>query len=453
MSSTYQIILIDQSGVQQALDFDYRHQNCKTLYNDVRSEIKKVFAAKVEVIASLFPEGEIKINVNLEQEKKDETSETLASFDSERSGDGIFVFHVYYKTISQIAESILNPSSNSVMNSFADTLLHELIHAADLSVLKESNAIREHSYKIHGGSSHQLLKDLNTPSYEWNVQWTLLHFFQIFRNEGIAMLGQHLLDENSSPERDIKKVMFRFKEVLNTVLNICTGLKYYNSIKSTEAHQFLRELSLEAYQYGDMVLIELLNTIHPEQKLKSEKLIARLSGSSDEFIPTEEIQSILKLLMQTDLSEYVQAIFNNERLNQEEPLSKQQLLECCAVIQNDLQAESISQFCLNIGICGFNRNKELFIQTVSNIIGSKMSIEEIKESYKLFYKKAYPEDIVDDIRKKGDLLVSSALNENNEVAIWALTYLLDDQDLIHDELSVLGWQDDWMLLDAAFNLI
>ena len=82
-----------------------------------------------------------------------------------------------------------------------------------------------------------------------------------------------------------------------------------------------------------------------------------------------------------------------------------------------------------------------------------MSVEEIKESYIIFSQKVYPEDIVEDIRKKGGLLLSSALNENNEVALWALTYLLDDQDLIHDDLSVLGWQDDWMVLDAACRII
>jgi uncharacterized membrane protein YkvA (DUF1232 family) len=31
--------------------------------------------------------------------------------------------------------------------------------------------------------------------------------------------------------------------------------------------------------------------------------------------------------------------------------------------------------------------------------------------------------------------------------------LLDDQDLIHDDLSVLGWQDDWMVVEGAWNLV
>ena len=140
-------------------------------------------------------------------------------------------------------------------------------------------------------------------------------------------------------------------------------------------------------------------------------------------------------------------------MNKEEPLSKQQLLECCAVIQNDNQEEVISLFSKNIAACSFNKNSQLFIETIREVIGSKMSIDEITIGYKSFLQKEYPEDIVQRIRQKADNLYSLTLKENNEVAIWALTYLLDDQDLIHDELSVLGWQDDWMVVEGAWRII
>lgn len=449
------ISIIDQSGVQQALDFDYRHQNHKTLYNNIRSEIKKVFVQKIDLIASLFPEVKIKINVNLEQEKKDDTSETLASFDSERSGNGIFVFHVYYSTIRQIADSKLLIGDYTITHSFSDTILHELIHAADLSILKESNAVREHSYRLHGSDSKQLLRNLNAPNYEWNVQWAMLLFFQIFRNEGIAMLGEHLLDENSDLkiERPIEKVMIRFKENLNQVFQLCAGLKFYNNLETTKAHQMLRELSIEAYQYGDLILLELVKTLHPEENIRVDNLIQQLSVNTTNNIDKQDSLLFIKLAMQIDLSEYVQAIFNNEMLNSNEPLSKQQLLECCAIIQNNSQNELISIFSKNIGICGFNKNSELFIDTIREVIGSKMSAEEIAESYQSFLQKDYPEDIVQSIRQMASQLLPLALYENNEVAIWALTYLLDDQDLIHDELSVLGWQDDWMVVDVAYRVL
>jgi len=449
------ISIIDQSGVEQALDFDYRHQNKKSLYHDVRVAIKKVFAEKIELIKELFPIGELTFNVNLEQEKKDDTSETLASFDSERSGGGVYVFHVYYGTLRQIADSLLSITDSTILHSFSDTVLHELIHAADLSALQEANNIREHSYRIHGGNQNQLLKELSAPDYEWNVQWTLLRFFQIFRNEGIAMLGEHLLDDDSNlkSQRPIEKVMMRFKENLNQVFRWCNGLKYYSSIETSKAHQILRELSMEAYHYGDLILLELIKTLHTEENTRVEKLIYVLSLDKPNTIDHQEAKYFLKLAMQIDLSEYMQAIFNNDILNKEEPLSKQQLLECCAVIQNENQDEVISIFSKNIAACSFNKNSQLFIETIREVIGSKMSLDEITEGYKAFLQKEYPEDIVQRIRQKADDLYALAIKENNEVAIWALTYLLDDQDLIHDELSVLGWQDDWMVVEGAWRVI
>jgi uncharacterized membrane protein YkvA (DUF1232 family) len=51
------------------------------------------------------------------------------------------------------------------------------------------------------------------------------------------------------------------------------------------------------------------------------------------------------------------------------------------------------------------------------------------------------------------ILYPLAVFENNEIAKWALTYLLDDEDLIYDDISIIGWQDDWLVLNAALNII
>ena len=55
-----------------------------------------------------------------------------------------------------------------------------------------------------------------------------------------------------------------------------------------------------------------------------------------------------------------------------------------------------------------------------------MSLDEISDGYTSFLQKGYPEDIVQRIRQKAYDLYSLALKENNEVAIWALNYLMDD---------------------------
>jgi uncharacterized membrane protein YkvA (DUF1232 family) len=90
---------------------------------------------------------------------------------------------------------------------------------------------------------------------------------------------------------------------------------------------------------------------------------------------------------------------------------------------------------------------------MGEIIGSKMDMEELEEGHRLLMSIKTDEDILVDIQQKAEKLLPLAINENNPIAIWALTYLYDDQDLVHDQIAILGYQDDWLVLDAALRLI
>jgi hypothetical protein len=104
-------------------------------------------------------------------------------------------------------------------------------------------------------------------------------------------------------------------------------------------------------------------------------------------------------------------------------------------------------------ITGFNKDAALFIKIMKSTIGSRIPLSEMIDMHDKFLQKSYPEDIIEDIRKMAEVLIKLAQTNGNEVALWALTYLFDDQDLIHDDISYLGWQDDWMVLEAALILL
>ena len=82
-----------------------------------------------------------------------------------------------------------------------------------------------------------------------------------------------------------------------------------------------------------------------------------------------------------------------------------------------------------------------------------METQELVDNYKIFSENKHDEDVYVGLQIKAEQLMLHALNHENEVAIWALTYLFDEQDYIHDELPILGWQDDWMVLDAAVKML
>ena len=86
-------------------------------------------------------------------------------------------------------------------------------------------------------------------------------------------------------------------------------------------------------------------------------------------------------------------------------------------------------------------------------MGSRIPLSEMINMHDKFLQKSYPEDIIDDIRKMAEVLIKHAQETSNEVALWALTYLFDDQDLIHDDVSYLGWQDDWVVLNSATRIL
>jgi hypothetical protein len=90
---------------------------------------------------------------------------------------------------------------------------------------------------------------------------------------------------------------------------------------------------------------------------------------------------------------------------------------------------------------------------IQSSMGSIIPLSEMIDMHATFLQKSYPEDIIEDIRKMADVLIKLAQTNGNEVALWALTYLFDDQDLIHDDISYLGWQDDWVVLDSAMRIL
>ena len=62
------------------------------------------------------------------------------------------------------------------------------------------------------------------------------------------------------------------------------------------------------------------------------------------------------------------------------------------------------------------------------------------------------EDIYQEIIVLGERLIEK-FDKNEKIVSWALTYLLDDEDLVHDNLNYVGLQDDWFVLNAATHLI
>lgn len=448
--------ILDNAGIRQTLDFDYRKIESKNLYGDILTEIKKIVKSEFEKIAELLPDLEnLKIKISLEQESKTDSHTRLACFNLAISSETEFVFSVYYSSIKQLANKILKIEDNENY-SLDTTILHELIHAVDFNTLKETYLLETNDISLSKKPGFYKLNENELNTHNVNVQWGFLYYFTTFRNEGIAILGEKLLGsgEVAFKRDDLENLLKLFKFQISEVLNMSTDLHFYNEIEKHEVWKELDKIYLNAYRYGDIVMLVLMATLHPELVQKCSKAQNYILGKSKNELSKSDIHTLLKTAMDIDVSEYINGILRHPFFDEKQSLiSRKQLFECCAIIQDDSNNDGISLFAKTIGVIGYNQSSASFIETMKATIGSCMSVEEIQELYTVFNEKSFPEDIFESVKKMAQELYPLAVANNNEIAKWALTYLLDDEDLIHDEITIIGMQDDWLVLDAALNII
>lgn len=97
-----------------------------------------------------------------------------------------------------------------------------------------------------------------------------------------------------------------------------------------------------------------------------------------------------------------------------------------------------------------------FNRTLRDIMGCKMSDDELRDAYN-----GHSNNNANS-NTKIDTMVALLINrlsdypqnsEKGEMIRWALTYFFDDKDLIDDNIPVMGYIDDMVILDMAQKLI
>jgi hypothetical protein len=336
-------------------------------------------------------------------------------------------------------------------------MLHEFIHAVDLNSLKETHLIETNDIKLTKKESVFISTEKGLSIHKNNVLWSFITYFSTFRNEGIAILGQKLLGNTIShfEDKDIESYLMLFRYQINDVVSHTTDLNFYSEIEKHEVYEKFNELYLSAYSYAELIILVLIGTLHPDIEYKVKKAQDYILGKAKNELSKSDIYDLLKIAMDIDVSEFINGILRHPFFDKNEALfSRKLLFECCAIIQDDTQNEDgIRLFAKTIGVIGYNQNSSSFIDAMHATIGKCMSVNEIKELYALFDKKTYSEDIIESVKKMATILYPLAVSENNEIAKWALTYLLDYEDLIYDDISIIGWQDDWLVLNAALTIL
>lgn len=129
-------------------------------------------------------------------------------------------------------------------------------------------------------------------------------------------------------------------------------------------------------------------------------------------------------------------------------------LDFCALLQKEYEADNIKAFC---DLLSLPLTNEVFETVMKQIMGCVMDEEEIDSYYKIFKENLSNNTVYLQMKEKVEklyvLLKNDKDDERKRIAQWALTYLFDDQDVIHDDIKGLGYIDDMAVMDYALDII
>ena len=453
-----EIKITDDAGIRTQFDREFGTVNEPNPFNLLAKHIKNNFRDCLTLVSSLMDSSNPGFHIQLEPDKEVYGHmQAMASVDIEKSDSGNFYFNIYYSTLRDLLSAILNPeaeSSQFVFARFFNTVLHELIHCADILSLKEyaQTALAKPHFKRN--SAHSLI-----PLAEENgisLNWALVYFLGAYRNEGVAIMGEKLLGikiqvEHQFPAEERHNLFYK---CFHNLIDHSRGLKFYNRLQIEEVLAKVGEFSGHAYLYGDLFLLDLLRLRHPDLEELIDRAASEVHHQQAVCCTEEEKIRLMRLVFDLDISEFMQAVLQNIRLYPEAGEAMvEAVLQCCAIWQEESNPSAISSFAKSVAQTAHRKDEAGFLEAMKESVGSVMQETEIREGLSRYLQIEHSEDIVHELKIQAGRLFDRYQRDQNPVAAHALTYLLDDEDLMFDQIPLLGWQDDWMVLEAALILL
>jgi hypothetical protein len=453
-----EIKITDDAGIRTQFDREFGTVNEPNPFNLLSKYIKSNFRDCLTLVSSLMDSGNPSFHIQLEPNKKVYGHmQVMASVDMEKSKHGCYYFNLYYSTLQELLTAILDPEteqSRLVFSRFFNTVLHELIHCADILSVKEYVQIALAGTPVKRNSAHNLI-----PLAEENgisLNWALVYFLGAYRNEGVAIMGEKLFGikmqfEHEFPAEERHNLFYR---CFYSIIDQSKGLKFYNRLQIEEVLAKVGEFSGYAYQYGDLFLLDLLRLRHPDLEELIDRATSEVHHQHAVCCTAEEKISLMKLVFEIDISEFMQAVLQNIRKHPDagEPMVEA-ILQCSAIWQDDSNPVAISSFAKSVAHAAHRKDEAGFLDAMKQSVGSVMQEEEILSGLSRYLQMEHTEDIVHELKIQAKRLFDRYQQDQNPVAAHALTYLLDDEDLMFDQIPLLGWQDDWMVLEAALILL
>ncbi len=449
-----EITLTNNATVDQLIAFDFRNYPEEPDFGTILHQLTNIIDEQVVLLQDLFNKTRAdKLTFSLEQVSENDEN-TLACFLPELSTKNELRFSIYYPSIVGLCLDQLDKTDTNTIN-VKNTIIHELIHALDQEILaRDIDLNKQNNIQVYETQYNSLINTNSKISKELlNVQQVFFSFLRIFRNEGIAILGQKILGNNIQKSFTREDAFTCYRIDLNHIFQIGENLCFFNSGITDNILAEIKSIGLHAYFYADIILLYALKN-RISDFINVEELHEKLlTNQNIEFISKKDKIKLVEKMIAFDHSDYIQEVLRLKNYDNEYIVDQNAFYSYCGIMQSDQDEENITAFLNGILYAGLNNDPHKYLETLKTLLGYPMEIEEIERLFAEFKQEKHYQDIVEEIIKLAEILLVELKTNKSEIAKWALTYFLDEEDLIHDDIPYVGFQDDWIVMNAAYSLL
>ena len=359
-------------------------------------------------------------------------SNTIMSIDTEQSDTG----HIYLFVNGMFVIQFLN-NRKEMENDFRYGLLHELVHAADLTAIK--NAF----------SDVETVEADRDPKFSYTLLVWPLNLLRLYRNEGVAVLCACLFARFPS-ELFKTEVSGTIKEmnIYHHFGEYFSDLGKYHLSLSSKTKKF-DEIADMVYASADKILLDVLKNLDLIPKTTTLKELLDKNSK-------DEKTKLFKICTSLSLSQYVAGLMvvDWEGMGMLPVLT---VLKMCADVQRKWDSDKMSLYTLLVET-PFPSATD-FIEVLDELGTDQLPDESVDEKIKLLRDNPSGMDAgtVDLIGRIWDFYKQN--QENNLYQTYAtaarrvLDYYFYRDDLIQDNMVGIGYADDILLMNKMWNLL
>lgn len=348
-----------------------------------------------------------------------------------------------------------------------ETIVHELIHAADVLTIQENNSDKE------------IFAELS-PLYAFNLLKWPLWVIDLYRVEGVAELGCRLLWRKRAikPKSRVDYRLWRYQaqkyshfDIDGDVTRFAQILEEVMDAEKVLPSKRLLKIKSKSYNYGCAVMLRVLRNlqwISPEEERRiftfirtNGKMMSEMAGELSLFpekefkLDEEEISRVMNLCLSVSLPLFLEGLLISRR--GKSIISLEKMLRLCGDVQGYRQDDRIALFDKMMSspkktVAEFNKTMDVLAGKPLREKSLARGIEFVHEHFDWIDLLGF-HDKIDRLYALHQEYIATGQKKLARVANHALHYLFRHENLIINELPVLGFVDDLLVVDAALDLL